>query len=101
MIPAGGVVLLFGGGTPGALCFPGVTLLTADSGLGLLATDDLTLNDLGGAAIDTMMWDAPAGLDQSLVRDPDGSGDFVIHSGAASSAGSPYSPGTRSDGSAH
>jgi len=100
-IPSRGVMLVFGGGVPGAACFPGASLVTADSGLALLVTDTLWLRDAAGLVIDVTQWDSPAGIDQSIVRDPDGTGEFRAHSGAAGSEGAAYSPGTRTDGTAH
>jgi len=98
-IPAGGALLIFGGGTPGLGCFPGVDVVVADSGLDLDLVDTLWLMQDRGLVVDVAAWDDAVGINQSWVRDPEGTGDFRAHSGAAGSGGAEHSAGTRTDGS--
>ncbi|MBN1217989.1 MAG: lamin tail domain-containing protein, partial [Anaerolineae bacterium] len=94
-------VVVFAGGTP-AGAFGGATVQTASTGqLGLNnAGDTITLNDgLADQAVYT--FGSEGGNDQSLTRDPDliGIEPLVLHSTAAGSGGSLFSPGVRVDGS--
>ncbi len=95
----GRAVLVFGGGD-GALVrdFDGETgtLTFLGSGLGLNNDGDtLTLYRVDGTASDTMGYGSEGGKDVSLTRATDGdpSSPFIPHPGD-----SPFSPGTRSDG---
>ncbi len=95
--------VLFGGGTP-----------TGDFGMGLVFTDDGTigtglanggdlveLKDGDGNVVASYMYGSEGVNDQSLTRDPDGTGTepLVAHSTATGSGGALFSPGTQIDGS--
>ncbi|HTM22380.1 MAG TPA: lamin tail domain-containing protein, partial [Kofleriaceae bacterium] len=72
VIPPGGVLLLFGGGTPS---LPDVPALAAVGGLQLNNDgDDVRSRDAAGAVIAEASYGSEAGLDQSLVRAVDGDG---------------------------
>jgi hypothetical protein len=103
VIPAGGSLVLFGGGSP--TNFPGAqtsgAAQVATGGLiGLNNTGDtFFINDVGAVTITTVTYtSATAGL--SSNRDPDGSpmANFMDHSAVAGSVG-PVSPGKKVDGS--
>lgn len=94
-----GCALVFGGGAP-AGDFGGAIVQTASSGALSLNNDDetITLHD-GTTAIEVVTYGKEGGDNQSLTRDPDGTGAFVKHSQAARSNGALFSPGRRLDGS--
>jgi beta propeller repeat protein len=90
-IPAGGLVVVFGGGTPTGT-FAGAIVQTASSGaLGLNNSGDtLTLEDPSGTVIDEASWGSQGGMDQSLVRD---GASWLLHSTVPGTVGD-FSPGT-------
>ncbi len=92
-LPAFGVMVVFGGGTP-AGTFAGAQVQVASSGaLGLNNTGDtITLSD-GATVIDTVTYGSEGGMDQSILRD---GAMFVLHSTVGT--GADYSPGTFADG---
>ncbi|MCA9999910.1 MAG: Ig-like domain-containing protein, partial [Anaerolineales bacterium] len=98
LIPDQCAIVLFAGGTPTG-SFGGAVVLTAGS-LGLNNPGDtVTLADAGGTVVQTAVYGAEGGDNQSLTRDPDLSGAFAKHSLAAGSGGALFSPGTRVNGS--
>jgi predicted extracellular nuclease len=105
VFPAGTVVadgcgvVVFGGGSPSGV-FGGMTVQTASTGaLGLNNSgDSVTLAD-GATEEATAGYGSEGGQNQSLTRDPDLTGGFVLHTLATGSGGALYSPGTRADGS--
>ena len=103
-LSGGGVALLFGGGTPTGDFGGADVVATADyGGLGLNNSGDkVIVKDKDGNIIIEFEWGGSTiydgGADQSLTRDPDLLGDFVLHSTTV--AGGTYSPGTQADGSA-
>ena len=97
LIPDQCAIVLFGGGTPTG-SFGGAVVLTAGS-LGLNnGGDTVTLADAGGTVVQTAVYGAEGGDNQSLTRDPDLSGVYAKHSLANGSGGSLFSPGTRING---
>ncbi|HJL18422.1 MAG TPA: MopE-related protein [Sandaracinaceae bacterium LLY-WYZ-13_1] len=90
-IPALGMVVVFGGGTP-AGTFGGAIVQTASSGrLGLNNTGDtVTLEDASGTVVDTVSYGSEGNMDQSIVRD---GASWVLHSGITGTVGD-QSPGT-------
>ena len=100
LLDPGAAIVVFGGGTPTG-DFGGATVVTASSfSLGLNNTgDSVTLATADGTVVASASYGGEGGDDQSLTRDPDLSGTFVKHSGAAGSGGALFSPGTRIDGS--
>lgn len=99
IIPAGGVLLIFGGGTPTGT-FGGAIVQTSTSG-------DFNLNNAGdklyvhdASDVEVLTFDVTPlsnNPNESYTRSPDLTGDFVQHRTAQ--AGVLFSPGTRSDGS--
>ncbi|MEO0417790.1 MAG: lamin tail domain-containing protein [Pseudomonadota bacterium] len=100
-LEAGQAIVVFGGGTPTGT-FGGATVVTASSGaVGLNnGGDTVTLVDTNGATVDEVVYGSEGGSNQSLTRDPDGTGDFVQHTSATDANGALFSPGTQVDGSA-
>ena len=98
IIPAGGCLVVFGGGTPTGL-FGGAVVQTSTSGdLNMNnAGDIITLTDASGAVIVsydvTPLSDNP---NESYTRWPDITGDFVQHHYAKEAVF--FSPGTKTDG---
>jgi hypothetical protein len=97
-VEAGCGIVVFGGGTPTGN-FGNCVVQTASSGLiGLNNSGDtITIND-GVGDVATYSYGSEGGQDQALTRDPDLTGDFVLHSTATGSAGALFSPGTLIDG---
>ncbi|UWX53943.1 lamin tail domain-containing protein [Maribacter litopenaei] len=95
--------VIFGGGTPTGQ-FGGMAVQTASSGfLGLNnGGDTVILSDDEATVIATYTYGSEGGNDQSLTLVPDGTGTepLVPHSTATGSGGTPFSPGTRVDGTA-
>jgi len=83
-------LVVFGGSVP---VLPGIDWQTASSGsLGLNnAGDTITLYDLNDQLIQQVVYDALAGSDQSIVRSPEASGSFVLHTAVVPDA--LFSPG--------
>jgi hypothetical protein len=101
IIPANGVLVLFGGGTPTGT-FGGSIVQTASEGaLNLNNNGDAIIiaNPDGRVAINFNSSDIPVsfGQDQSVTRNPDITGDFVLHTDANASL--LFSPGLRANGS--
>ena len=101
VFPAGTVVadgcgiVVFGGGAPTG-SFGGMRVQTASTGfLGFNnGGDSVTLDD-GVMAVASASYGSEGGQNQSLTRDPDVTGSFVLHTAAS---GTLFSPGTRVDG---
>jgi secreted trypsin-like serine protease len=91
-LPAGGVLVVFGGGTPTGFAVP-----TFAFALGLNNDGDtVTVTAADGTDLATMSFGAEGGQDQSLVRESDGEDSaFVLHTEVSPE---PASPGARSDG---
>jgi predicted extracellular nuclease len=102
--PAGTIVsarcgiVVFGGGAPSGP-FGGMLVQTASSGaLGLNNTGDtITLSD-GATEEVAVAYGSEGSRDQSLTRDPDLTGSFVLHTTATGSDRALFSPGTLIDG---
>jgi hypothetical protein len=104
-IPAGGSVVVFGGGTPTGIA--GITDITGTAnGLSLNNTGDtITLKNSEGAVITTYTYGSEGNDDQSIGRNNDLTGGFVKHSeissnpvaaspGRYNSSGQPFSMNT-------
>jgi predicted extracellular nuclease len=98
IISARCAIVVFGGGSPTG-AFGGVVVQTASSGaLGLNNDGDtITLSD-GSTDQAMVVYGSEGGRDQSLTRDPDVTGSFVLHATATGSGGTLFSPGTLIDG---
>ncbi len=91
IIPARGSLVVFGGGTLTSI--PGVVQTATTGSLSLDdGGDTVTLKDASGAVIKTVTYGAEAGDDQSIVRNPDFTGDFVKHTTITANAVR-FSPG--------
>ncbi len=116
VLPAGGAVVVFGGGDVSDMSADNVQFFTADNddpgtpyGLSLLDAGETVriMAADGKTAIDSVSYgtasfdgSVPAGQDESITREPDVTGtSFVQHSAAIGSTGV-YSPGSYADGSA-
>ncbi len=78
-IPAGGSVVIFGGGTPTAIS--GIALKTSTGRLSLNNTGDtVTLKNNNDVIITTHTYGSEANSDQSIARNDDLTGNFVKHS---------------------
>lgn len=103
-LPAGEVIVVFGGGTP-PNNIVGAQYLTADDSNGLHLDDSgdvISLAGVEGTVITEFAYGDQGGeeavVDQSIVRDPDGIGGFVRHTDAEGSEGSIFSPGYKING---
>jgi hypothetical protein len=97
-LPKGAAAVVYGGGDPSEMAYTEARLFTAQDGLRLANKGDtVILRDAEGRVIDRIVFGAEANTDQSLNRAKDGSPDaeFIPHSQAA---GTPFSPGTTTDG---
>lgn len=100
VIPANGIFVLFGGGTPTGI--PGDVVQVSSSGdLNLNnASDVVTVTNASGSVILTYDSDAVGldmGANQSAVRSPNITGEFVLH---ISVNGEPFSPGVLAEADA-
>lgn len=93
-------LVLFGGGSISGT-FGGMSTQLASSGaLGLNnGGDSITIVNADGIVVARFDYGGEGGDNQSLVRDPDGTGAFVQHTVATGSAGDNNSPGVQIDGS--
>ncbi|HYG82214.1 MAG TPA: lamin tail domain-containing protein, partial [Pyrinomonadaceae bacterium] len=106
ILPAGAAVVVFGGGNPNPHhpAFGGAQVFTASEGeLSLVNTGGVvTLRDANQTLVTIFSYGGSTGLNggsnQSLTRSPDITGAFTLHTTAAGSNGSAYSPGTRVNG---
>jgi hypothetical protein len=106
VLSAGGVYLVFGGGTPTASGtaagnFGDATVIVASSGaLGFSnSLEVIIVRDASGTAIATLdasTLSVSTGVDVSVTRSPDITGDFVLH---PTVNGVNFSPGLKIDGS--
>jgi len=100
VIPAGGVLVLFGGGTPTG-AFGGSIVQVASGGiLNMNNSGDLvTVYDINDVSILTFdiepLSDNP---NESYTRNPDITGEFEQHAQIPESSGTLFSPGTKIDG---
>jgi len=101
VIQPGQAIVVFGGGTPTG-SFSGATVVTASSGSLSLnnSGDTITLADDMGTTITQVVYGSEGGANQSLTRDPDGTGSFAQHSTVTGANGALFSPGSQIDGSA-
>jgi hypothetical protein len=94
MLPAGGALVVFGGGAP---ALPGVVAVA----LGALQLnnggDEVTIRSAAGEVLATVRFGVDGGMDQSLTRarDRDPGAGFVLH---RSLAAAPASPGRQASG---
>ncbi|WP_339838232.1 lamin tail domain-containing protein [uncultured Flavobacterium sp.] len=100
IVPANGVVIVFGGGTPTGN-FSGAIVQTASDGQINIsnAGDIITVEDaLGNVVVTLDIAPFSANPDESYTRNPDIVGDFVQHSSIAEASGALFSPGKKVNG---
>ncbi|HSE32518.1 MAG TPA: lamin tail domain-containing protein [Pyrinomonadaceae bacterium] len=105
VLPAGTSIVVFSGGKPGQddPVFKGSQVVKSSSGsLSLNNTaGTITLRDRTSTVVTFVTYGSsvalPANLNQSLTRDPDITGAFVLHTKATGTETSSFSPGTRSN----
>ena len=101
VIPAGGVLVLFGGGTPTGT-FGGSIVQVASEGILNMNNggDFVTVYDSNDISVLTFDIEPLSNNpDESYTRNPDVSGEFEQHSGIVEANAALFSPGTRVDGS--
>lgn len=101
IVPANGVIVVFGGGNPTGSFGGAIVQVASDGQINMNNAGDLvTLEDASGNVVVTFdvepLSDNP---DESYTRNPDLTGDFVQHSSVAEANGALFSPGTKVDGS--
>jgi len=108
ILSGGGVALVFGGGTPSS-DFDADIVSIANGAPGELSfqngsatnSEKVEIIDAAGSVIAELTYSGATPYegysDQSLTRDPDLTGDFVLHT--TTTSGDLYSPGTQNDGS--
>lgn len=100
VLPDECAIVVFGGGSVGALGGSALYQISTVGGLGLNnAGDTVTVFDDSGAVVASVSYGGEGGNNESLTRDPAISGPLVGHATAAGSGGAPFSPGTLADGS--
>ncbi len=99
VVEDGRAILVFGGGLPTGV-FGGAIVQTASQGnLGWSNTGDTITLLAGGVPIFSVAYEGELGTALiGAVRDPELTGDFVLHDVAAGSGGAIFSPGTQTDG---
>ena len=99
IVPAGGVLLIFGGGTPTGVFGNAIVQISTTGDLNLNnAGDVMYLLDSAGETLIAFDIEPLSGNpNESYTRDPDLSGNFVQHGSVVD--GVLFSPGTRTDGS--
>ncbi len=99
VIPANSALVLFGGSEVSPEGNFGGAVIQSSNELNLNNEGDiLTLEDTEGNTVVSVDYPGAAN-DQSIVRNPEITGDFEDHSSAAGDSESLYSPGTKIDGS--
>ena len=101
VIPAGGVLVLFGGGTPTGT-FGGSIVQVASEGILNInnSGDFVTVYDINNISVLTFDIEPLSNNpDESYNRNPDITGEFEQHAGIPEANGALFSPGTRVDGS--
>lgn len=79
VVPDGGSVVIFGGGTPTGI--PGLVVTATEGLIGLNNSGDIMiLKDSLGNTVATYTYGSEGGDNQSIARDPDFTGSFVKHS---------------------
>ncbi len=102
VIPAGGVYVLFGGGSPSGDFGNALVGVSTSGNMNLTNGDDvITLQDADGNTVLTFDTQGEGagidfGADQSVTRSPDINGDFTLHTTA--NAALLFSPGKQADG---
>lgn len=96
IVPSGGMVVVFGGGTPTGI--PGLVFTATTGALGLNNNgDDIVLSD-GSAIITSITYGIEGGNNVSLTRYPSFDGEFIRHSEIQESGSALFSPGTSATG---
>lgn len=106
VFPAGSIVgdgqpiIVFGGGTPLGTFNGSVVQVASTGALGFNNGGDSVTLYPGGGGIELVRFEYDGSAsDQSMTRDPDIIGGFVVHGSATGANGALFSPGTKVDGS--
>jgi hypothetical protein len=95
VVPAGGFITVFGGGTPTGIS--GISQVASSNSLGLNnGGDTVNLKNTVGFVVVSYTYGGEGGNNQSIGRDPDFTGPFVLHSTIGGS-GFLFSPGLEND----
>ncbi|MEW5855107.1 MAG: lamin tail domain-containing protein [Myxococcota bacterium] len=98
-VPVGGVVVVYGGGTPACPNLPSNVQVFADAGGFGFNNDGDTIRVLDASSASLIAHTyANDVADQSYTRDPDLTGNLTGHSGVTAANGALFSPGKRVDG---
>lgn len=98
VLPAGGAIVVFGGGTPTGT-FGGSLVCTASTkSLGLNNPGDTVTIKNGSTVIATYTYGAEGGKKHSITRNPDITGSFVEITTIPAAGGRTFSAGTKVDG---
>ncbi|MBN2495125.1 MAG: lamin tail domain-containing protein [Deltaproteobacteria bacterium] len=100
-LPAGGVVVLYGGGEA-SCAYPGNVITLVSGGLSLNnAGDVISIDDASGTSLLTYTYGGEGGNASSLTLSPDldTTDGYELHTTADTADNSPFSPGTAIDGS--
>ncbi len=99
IVPADCAIVVFGGGSVDSLGGSSIFQVVSSIRLGLNnGGDTVTVLDSLGETVASVSYGGEGGNDQSLTRDVDVTGPFVLHGSAAGAGGRLFSPGTRVDG---
>ena len=98
IIPAGCSAVVFGGDTPTGSFGGAVVQIASTGSLGFNNGGDSIIIDDGASSTLAYVYGSEGENDQSVTREPDITGTFVLHSEAAASGGTLFSPGTQLDG---
>lgn len=95
IVPAGGFITVFGGGSPTGIS--GIVQTASTGGLGLNNGGDDVVVTSGGTTIVSYTYGSEAGDNQSIARDPDITGGFTPHL-AVTGNSVRFSPGELNEG---
>ncbi|MCH4551800.1 lamin tail domain-containing protein [Aestuariibaculum lutulentum] len=98
ILPANSFITIFGGGTPTNI--PGLSQVASSGALGLNnGGDTVTLKNPSDVVVVTYTYGGEGGDNQSISREPDFTGDFVLHTLIVANSVQ-FSPGAKNDGTA-
>jgi len=98
IVAASCAIIVFGGGTPTGSFGQAMVQTSSNGFLGLNnGGDEIILTSDGTTVVTSHTYGAEGSNNQSLTRDPDFTGTFVLHSAATGSGGALFSPGIHID----
>ncbi|MEM9069116.1 MAG: MopE-related protein [Myxococcota bacterium] len=93
VVPAGGTIVVFGGGSPGRLFGGAIVQIATTGGLGLANSGDTLALRVGSLTVASSSYGSEGGMDQSLTLDEEGS--LVLHTTLVTER---FSPGLSPNG---